>query len=111
MTNTRRLILAGIIALGLPPMASSAAPVTSGYLVDSAGKLVKNGNNGCWRPGYWTPALAIAECDPDLAKKEEPNTAEGTKPVVAPAPAPVVVPAKPPALIPITPQPETLFGL
>ena len=34
--------------------------------------------NHCWRTGYWTPAMAIIECDPDLFPAE----------VVAAAPAP-----------------------
>lgn len=35
--------------------------------------------NHCWRTGYWTPAMATVECDPDLFPKPE---------VVAAAPAP-----------------------
>src|SRR5512138_2948910 len=32
---------------------------------------VYNGDKGlagnlCWRSGYWTPAMAIAQCEPDL---------------------------------------------
>ncbi len=103
------LILAGIVSADELNM--------TGYLIDTRGHLVKNGNNGCWRTGYWTPALAIAECDPELVRKEEPKAAEAQEPVVAPAapapapaPAPVVVPPQPPAFIPITLQTETLFG-
>lgn len=39
--------------------------------------------NHCWRTGYWTPAMAIAECDPDLVEQPEVAKAEP-----APAPAP-----------------------
>lgn len=56
----------------------------AGYLIDSRGNVVKNNYNQCWRTGYWSPAMATAECDPDLVKKEEPKKAE-------PAPAPVAV--------------------
>lgn len=42
---------------------------TSAYLVDSRGNIVKSGFGFCWRTGYWTPAMAVAECDPDLVKK------------------------------------------
>ena len=43
---------------------------TSGYVLDSRGDVVKDPFGLCWRTGYWTPALAIAECDPDLVKKD-----------------------------------------
>jgi OOP family OmpA-OmpF porin len=42
----------------------------SGYLTDSAGNVVRNSYGDCWRTGYWTPAMAISECDPDLIKQE-----------------------------------------
>ena len=42
----------------------------TGYVLDSRGDVVKDPFGLCWRTGYWTPALAIAECDPDLVKKE-----------------------------------------
>jgi OOP family OmpA-OmpF porin len=50
---------------------------------------VYNGTKGisgnlCYRTGYWTPAQAIAACDPDLVPKP------------APAPAPAVAPPPPP---------------
>lgn len=61
-----------------------------GYLVDSRGNVVKNSYNQCWRTGYWTPELAIPECDPDLFKKEEPKVAIVTPPVVPPPPPPVI---------------------
>ncbi|MEK9953516.1 MAG: OmpA family protein, partial [Curvibacter sp.] len=38
-------------------------PSTIGYWVDSRGQVVRNGYNECWRAGYWTPALAIPECE------------------------------------------------
>ncbi|HEY6895840.1 MAG TPA: OmpA family protein [Rhodocyclaceae bacterium] len=44
---------------------------TVGYAIDQRGYVVKNSTGLCWRTGYWTPAMAIAECDPDLVKKEE----------------------------------------
>lgn len=39
---------------------------TQGYLVDSSGTLVMSGAGQCWRTGYWTPEMAIEECDPEL---------------------------------------------
>jgi OOP family OmpA-OmpF porin len=84
-----------------------------GYVTDTRGNVVKDNYNECWRTGYWSPTMAIAECDPDLVKKEEPKTVE-KEPVIVPAPVPapaqVVVSPKPPVLVPITTlQAEALF--
>ncbi|MGE5639583.1 MAG: OmpA family protein [Clostridia bacterium] len=54
----------------------------------SSGVQVKNSVAHCWRAGYWTPAMANAECDPDLVPKAAPAAA----PAPAPAPAPVAAP-------------------
>ena len=70
---------------------------TVGYVIDQRGEVVRSGTYGatpgndhlCWRDGYWTPALAIAECDPDLVKKEV------AAPEAKAAAAPVVAPVKP----------------
>lgn len=81
-------------------------PEKTGYVIDSRGNVVKNSYGECWRTGYWTPAMAIAECDPGLVLKPEtilkemPSAAGPAAPVpapVAPPPPPVaaVVPAKP----------------
>ncbi|MBP6057842.1 MAG: OmpA family protein [Nitrosomonas sp.] len=53
------------------------------YGVDDRGVIARNTTGLCWQTGYWTPAMAIPECEPDLIKKPE----------VAVAPAPVVPPA------------------
>ena len=73
-----------------------------GYLIDYRGNVVRNNYNECWRTGYWTPAMAIEECDPDLVKKPEP-----AKPEPKPEAKPEVPPA--PAFQKITLQAETLF--
>src|SRR5271169_5296134 len=70
-----------------------ANPQNSGYVLFGYGKpdanIWRSGSYGgkpgvndtlCWRTGYWTPAMAIVECDPDLVPKRPP-------PAVAP-PAP-----------------------
>jgi OmpA-OmpF porin, OOP family len=49
-----------------------------GYVIDQRGYVAKSGTGLCWRTGYWTPAMAIAECDPDLVKK--PETAKDVPP-------------------------------
>ncbi|MCK9381965.1 MAG: OmpA family protein [Sulfuritalea sp.] len=64
---------------------------TVGYVIDQRGYVVKSGTGLCWRTGYWTPALAIEECDPDLVKKAAPAAAP------AKAAAPVAAAPKPAA--------------
>jgi OmpA-OmpF porin, OOP family len=49
----------------------------------------------CWRQGYWTPAMATLECDPDLVPK----------PPAPPAPPPMTPPAPPPPAAPAPPAP------
>lgn len=41
----------------------------SGYVHDAEQQLIHSGFGGCVRTGYWTPALAIPECDPQFLKK------------------------------------------
>lgn len=97
MAPTKKLAL-GIVTLAVVlGMGSAIAhPVEKeGYLIDSRGTLVRNSYNQCWRTGYWTPAMAIAECDPDMVKKEEPKVESKAAPAPAPAPAPVAGPDKP----------------
>lgn len=79
------------VALGLLSGAASAQsnPTTEGYVVDQRGLVAKSGTGLCWRTGYWTPALAIEECDPDLVKKPMAAAPAPQKlAAVAPAPAP-----------------------
>ena len=76
-----------------------ANPQNSGYVLFGYGQpnanIWRSGSYGgkpgindtlCWRTGYWTPAMAIIECDADLVPKPAP----------APAPAPAVTPPPPP---------------
>jgi len=97
--KTSRLILnmlamASLTSIGI----ASADEITKeGYLIDSRGNVVKNSYNECWRTGYWTPAMAIAECDPDLVRKEEPKPKAAEAKPPAPAPAAVAAPAPAPS--------------
>src|SRR5215212_6029393 len=44
-----------------------------GYLTDTQGGVVRAiGAGVCVRTSQWTPALAVAECDPDLMPKKAP---------------------------------------
>ena len=82
-----------------------ANPQNSGYVLFGYGKpdanIWRSGSYGgkpgvndtlCWRTGYWTPAMAIIECDPDLVPKPAPPP-----PMTPPAPPPPPPPAPPPA--------------
>jgi len=82
------LAISCTLALGLISGAASAqiSPTTTGYLTDQRGVLAKSGHGLCWRTGYWTQAMAIAECDPDLMPKPAAVTAPTPQPAVAAAP-------------------------
>ena len=92
MTVTPR-ILPLIAAALLAPALSHAQFKNQGYLLDQNSNIVTSANTGlCWRTGDWTPARAVAQCDPDLVKKPE---AAPKKAEAAPAPAPAPAPAAP----------------
>lgn len=76
-------------------VATAHTMANDGYVIDSQSKLVRDGFGGCTRTGYWTPAMANAECDASLVKKPAP----------APIPVPVVVVPPPPAPVVEAPAP------
>lgn len=102
--KTIKLILGmlGFVALAASYSVAYAHgfPEKTGYLIDDRGNVVKNAYGECWRTGYWTPDMAIEECDPDLVKKEMPAEA---KPVIPPPPAVVAPP--PPMAVPAPAKP------
>ena len=78
-------------AMTLAAFAFAAGTVcaqTSGYWTGPGADAWMSGTGICWRAGYWTPALATAQCDPDLVPK----------PAAVPAPAPR-------AAAPVAPKP------
>jgi len=90
------LLAATAIAFSAFTATASAQSSNSGYLMDSRGGVAKSGFGLCWRTGSWTPAMATAECDPDLAPKSTPAPARApAAPAAAPrsAPAPAAKPA------------------
>jgi OmpA-OmpF porin, OOP family len=92
------LVLAAALALGMGAN-TATAQVAQGYW-GSSGMYVKNATGLCWHAGYWTPAMATAECDPDLVPKQaEPAPAPAVAP---PPPAPKAAPAAPPAPQPVS---------
>ena len=77
---------------------SASAQETGGYWTNpSSGLIWKNAYGQCWKSVYFTPAMAVAECDPDLMPKP---AAPAPAPYVAPPPAPAPAPAPKPAPAP-----------
>jgi OOP family OmpA-OmpF porin len=121
---TRRLVsgaVAGLLAAAFAGSAVEAVAQTKGYVPGTApcptnGGYVCNAyptptdgvvksaaynstaglsGNLCYRTGYWTPAMAIEQCDPDLVPKPPPPPAPAPAPA-PPPPAPAPAPAPPP---------------
>ncbi|MBI5107566.1 MAG: OmpA family protein [Rhodocyclales bacterium] len=89
----KSLLLTAVLGLSAAAIAQTPGvdlKGTVGYAIDQRGYVVKSGTGLCWRDGYWTPAMAIEECDPDLVKKAAPAAAPAAPaaPVAAPAAAP-----------------------
>lgn len=90
---TKRLL--GAAALLASAVSFNAfAQAGQGYWAGAPG-VWKNSAGQCWRAGYWTPAMATSECDPDLAPK--PAVAPPPPAPAKPAPAPVAKPKPKPA--------------
>lgn len=105
MTITRLLLSTVVATLAWGLSGAAAAQSKQGYWTQPSGgdAVWKNGTGLCWRSGYWTPAMAIAECDPDLMPKPAPKPAPVVvppppPPPPAPAPKPAAAPAKPSVL-------------
>lgn len=81
MIPALRTTLAAIVAL-LPAIALAQDARNQGYLLDQNMNIVTSATTGlCVRTSDWTPARAVAQCDPDLVKKPAP-------PASKPAPTP-----------------------
>lgn len=82
MNSAIRITLVGLAAAGMfLPATASAQFKNQGYLLDSTGAPVRAAGAGvCVRTSDWTPARAIAECDPDLVKKAAAVAPPGKKP-------------------------------
>jgi OmpA-OmpF porin, OOP family len=105
------LVLAAASLSAIPLVTSAAPPVQPknyGYAVDTAGQIIRNGYNECWRTYYWTKDLAIAECDPRLVKAEAP--VQLPPPVVAapPLPSPPETAIASPVVAKAAPEPAAL---
>jgi len=107
---------------GYVPGTAGCDPKNCGYWNDSWGdpknNVVKSGSyngalglagNLCWRTGYWTPQMAIIECDPDLVPKPAAPPPPAAAPAPPPPPAPAPAPPPPPAVQKITLASKALF--
>ena len=79
------LLIAAGVAMSMSLNVAAQESTKNGYWTQGVGGPVwRNAYGECWRAAYWTPAMAIAECDPVMAPR----------PVVTPPPPPPP-PAKP----------------
>jgi len=89
-------IAAASVLLSVASFDVAAQSAPQGNWVEPAGGLPwRNSSGQCWRAGYWSPAMAVEECDPDLVKKPAPAPmpkAEAAPPPPPPAPAPAPAP-------------------
>ncbi len=134
---TRRLVSGAVAGLFAAAIAGGAVAQTKGYVPGTAPSpgansgyvlnayptptdgVVKSGvynstaglsGNLCYRTGYWTPAMATIECDPDLVPKPPaPAPVARAGPAPAPAPAPKPAPAPAPQVQKITLASKALF--
>jgi len=88
-------IAAASVLLSAASFNVAAQTTPQGNWVDPASNLPwRNSSGQCWRAGYWSPAMAVEQCDPDLVKK-----------TAAPAPVPMAAPTPPPPPPPPAPAP------
>ncbi|HUP95087.1 MAG TPA: OmpA family protein [Burkholderiales bacterium] len=107
MNSALRITVAAVATCAaLLPATGSAATAErkDGYLTDTQGGIVRAiGAGVCVRTSQWTPALAVAECDPDLIPKPAPPA-----PKPAPAPKPEAKPEPKPEAKPKPAKPQMM---
>jgi OmpA-OmpF porin, OOP family len=108
-------VASAVVALSAGGAFAQATPGNSGYVLSATGdaknNVIRSGRYGtsnascnlCWRTGFWTPAMAIEECDPDLVKKAAPPPPPPAPPAQPPAQPAQTAPVAPPA--PAAPPP------
>jgi OOP family OmpA-OmpF porin len=85
-TVTRKLLLGAMVLPMLFAGAAMAEEQPEAYASDARGDTARDSSGDCWRTGYWTPAMATYECDPELLPKPE-KAVEAPAEPVAPVPA------------------------
>lgn len=90
LNHTGSIVAGSIIVLAAGTLQAQAPnESTAGYVTNGDGTLVVKGSTGiCWHNGYWTPAMAILACDPDLVPKPAPPKPAPPPPPEAPKPPP-----------------------
>lgn len=70
MKSPRKTLLSALVVTALLPIAALAQSYQNpGYWVDGSGRIVTSSTSGlCWHSGEWTPALAVAPCDPVISR-------------------------------------------
>lgn len=96
MKSASKTLLSTLLVTALLPVAALAQSYTNqGYWVDGSGSIVTSSTSGlCWHTGEWTPALAVAPCDPTISRVAAAPAPQATETPVAAAPA-ALAPAKP----------------
>ncbi len=84
------MLLGASAALALAVAAQAQSSGTNAYVTDVRGSAIRTANYLCWHTGFWTPAAAIADCDPDLVARPAPVAATPA----APAPAAKAAPSE-----------------
>ncbi len=107
--NKKTFSLVAVAGIALSAVSFSAA--AQGYWTNpSSGLTWKNASGQCWKTVYFTPAMATAECDPDLMPKAAaPAPMAAPAPVAKPAPAPAPKPAPKPVAEKVTMAADALF--
>lgn len=103
MTPFDKTILSTVLIAALLPVAALAQSYKNqGYWVDGSGSIVTSPVAGmCWHTGEWTPALAVAPCDPTIS-------AAAPAPVAKPAEVAPPAPLAPAPLVAASPMPQKL---
>src|SRR3954471_13900237 len=106
MIKAATFTAAAAFALSAVSFSAAAQESTDAYVRSvPAGVVVKNPFGDCVRTGYWTPAMANSECDPDLVPK--PAAAAPSAP--PPPPPAAAAPAAPPKPTVVTLKSSELF--
>src|SRR5438270_11713018 len=93
MIKAATFTAAAAFALSAVSFSAAAQESTDAYVRSvPAGVVVKNPFGDCVRTGYWTPAMANSECDPDLVPKPAAAAPSAPPPPPPPAAAPAAKP-------------------
>ena len=116
MTPNMLLTATAFALSAMAPHVGAQNTDSSAYLKDTRALIVKDPFGLCWRTGYWSPAMAICECDPDIAQACTPPAPKAnvvpppTQAAAAPAPVPAPAPrAVTPVAQKVTLKADTLF--